>query len=102
MHAARAKQEFVFVEFARALVSLFRNVPYLHLAGVKIVSNMVIVGVLLNAVRYIEIAFYQPASVASIISGLSPYTPVFFSARKSIVLLMTETCTPEMERGLNV
>jgi len=59
------------IEFARALLSLLSNVPYLYLATVKILANMVIVGVLLNAVRYIEIAFYQPASVASIISGTS-------------------------------
>ena len=52
---------------------LFRNVPYLYLAAVKILSNMIIVGVLLNSVRYVEIAFHQPAFVASIISGLSTY-----------------------------
>jgi len=61
----------VFVEFAHALLSLLRNVPYVYCAGFKICANMVIVGVLLNAVRYIEIAFYQPAFVASVISGLS-------------------------------
>ena len=59
----------MYAEFARALVRLMRNVPYMYCAGVKICANMVVVGVLLNAVRYVEIAFYQPAFVASIISG---------------------------------
>jgi len=71
----------VCVEFVRALVSLFRNVPYIYLAGVKIFSNMVIVGVLLNAVRYVEIAFYQPAFVASIISGPCSEFPISAAMR---------------------
>jgi len=62
---------FVCAEFVRALLHLFRNVPYVYCAGFKICANIIVVGVLLNAVRYIEIAFHQPAFVASIISGSS-------------------------------
>jgi len=60
----------IFAEFLHALICLLRNVPYMYCAGYKICVNIVIVGVLLNAVRYVEIAFYQPAFVASIISGM--------------------------------
>jgi len=57
------------VGFVRALLRLLRNIPYVYCAGFKICANIIVVGVLLNAVRYVEIAFYQPAFVASIISG---------------------------------
>jgi len=64
----------VLVDFVRALLRLLRNVPYVYCGGLKICANIVIVGVLLNAVRYVEIAFYQPAFVASIISGTHSVT----------------------------
>ena len=57
--------------FGRAFLHLMYNVPYIYCAAFKICANIIVVGVLLNAVRYVEIAFYQPAFVASIISGLS-------------------------------
>ena len=61
----------VIAEFVRSLLRLLRNVPFVCCAWMKVCANAIIVGVLLNAVRYIEIAFRQPAFVASIISGVS-------------------------------
>jgi len=71
----------LFVDFVRALLRLLRNVPYVYCAGFKICANIIVVGVLLNAVRYIEIAFYQPAFVASIISGQSRWNCSVFYRR---------------------
>jgi len=71
-------------------MNLLRNVPYVYCAGFKICANIIVVGVLLNAVRYIEIAFYQPAFVASIISGTSWLNHIFCVygyGERSILLL---------------
>ena len=61
----------VCVEFPRRLVHLLRNTAYLCIVAENVFNTYVIIGIFANVVRYLEIAFYQKASVASVISGVT-------------------------------
>lgn len=59
------------IEFPRRLFHLLRNTAYLLIVGENVCSAYVIIGIFANVVRYLEIAFFQKASVASVISALA-------------------------------
>jgi riboflavin transporter FmnP len=66
----------IIVEFPRSFLRLLRNKPYIVNVGCTICFAYMIVVVLANTVRYVEIHFNERAFVGSLIAGA--VTVVFF------------------------